>query len=162
MLNRSWIEAHIPHQAAMCLLDRVDSHGEDEIACTAFSHHSPDHPLRDASGLGIVTGIEYAAQAMAVHGALRDGAAAGRGGYLVSARDVTWSVERLDACAGPLTVRAQRVSATAATLQYRFSLHAGGEQILSGRATVVLDASSVVASAASAAPAAAATQGRPA
>jgi predicted hotdog family 3-hydroxylacyl-ACP dehydratase len=152
MLNRSWIEAHIPHKGSMCLLDTVDSHGDDEIACTALSHHWPHHPLRDACGLGIVTGIEYAAQAMAVHGALRDGAAAGGGGYLVSARDVTWSVERLDACPGPLTVRAQRVSGTASTLQYRFSLHAGGDAILSGRAMVVLDAGSVDASSRPAAP----------
>jgi predicted hotdog family 3-hydroxylacyl-ACP dehydratase len=140
MLNRQWIEARIPHQGTMCLLDGVDSHDEDTIVCSALSHRSPGNPLRDEAGLGIAAGIEYAAQAMAVHGALRDGATAtAGGGYLVSARDVTWSVQRLDSLAGPLSVRAQRLSGTASNVMYRFSLHADGSEILSGRATVVLD-----------------------
>lgn len=144
MLNRAWIESRIPHKGAMCLLDAVESHSDDEIACTATSHRSPANPLRDDSGLGIVAGIEYAAQAMAVHGALRDGgSASSRGGYLVSARDVAWSTQRLDLLDGPLSVRAQRLSGSASTIMYRFSLHAGADEILSGRATVVLDAASV-------------------
>jgi predicted hotdog family 3-hydroxylacyl-ACP dehydratase len=141
MLNRAWIEARIPHKGTMCLLDGVDSHDAHEIVCSALSHHWPHHPLRDEAGLGIAAGIEYAAQAMAVHGALRDdAAAAGGGGYLVSARDVTWSVQRLDSLSGPLSVRAQRLSGTAANVMYRFSLHADGNEILSGRATVMLEA----------------------
>jgi predicted hotdog family 3-hydroxylacyl-ACP dehydratase len=149
MLNRSWIEARIPHKGSMCLLDGVDSHDEHEIVCSALSHHWPDHPLRDEGGLGIAAGIEYAAQAMAVHGALRDGASAAGGGYLVSARDVTWSVQRLDSLSGPLSVRAQRLSATASNVMYRFSLHADGQQVLSGRATVMLEAAGMPLSTAS-------------
>jgi predicted hotdog family 3-hydroxylacyl-ACP dehydratase len=150
MLNRAWIEAHIPHQGTMCLLDGVDSHDEHEIVCSALSHHWPHHPLRDEAGLGIAAGIEYAAQAMAVHGALRDdAAAAGGGGYLVSARDVTWSVQRLDSLSGPLSVRAQRLSGTASNVMYRFSLHADGQQVLSGRATVMLEAAGMALSTAS-------------
>lgn len=107
MLNRTWIEARVPHKGAMCLLDAVDSHSEDEIVCCALSHRSPDNPLRDGSGQGIVAGIEYAAQAMAVHGVLREGGTVpSGGGYLVSARDVTWSVQRLDLLDGPLSGRA--------------------------------------------------------
>ena len=144
MLNRAWIEARIPHKGEMCLLDGVDSHTEHEIICSALSHRWPDNPLRDESGLGILAGIEYAAQAMAVHGALRDDGVETRGGgYLVSARDVTWSVRRLDLLSGPLSVRAQRLSGTASNVMYRFSLHAGVDEILSGRATVILDATGV-------------------
>jgi predicted hotdog family 3-hydroxylacyl-ACP dehydratase len=147
MLNRTWIEARIPHKGAMCLLDAVESHGEDEIVCSTLSHRSPGNPLRDDRGLGIVAGIEYAAQAMAIHGVLRDrGTASGTAGYLVSARDVTWSVQRLDQVEGPLSVRAQRLSGAASTVMYRFSLHAGTHEILSGRAMVVLDAASVASS----------------
>jgi predicted hotdog family 3-hydroxylacyl-ACP dehydratase len=151
MLNRSWIEARIPHKGTMCLLDGVDSHDEHEIVCSALSHRSPDNPLRDEAGLGIAAGIEYAAQAMAVHGALRDGhsAACGGGGYLVSARDVTWSVQRLDSFTGPLSIRAQRLSGTATNVMYRFSLHADCHEVLSGRATVILDAAGVAPSTAS-------------
>jgi predicted hotdog family 3-hydroxylacyl-ACP dehydratase len=143
MLNRKWIEARIPHKGAMCLLDAVHSHSEDEIVCSAVSHSSPENPLRDESGLGIVAGIEYAAQAMAVHGALRDGSAPTGGGYLVSARDVTWSVQRLDLLRGPLSIRAQRLSGGASSIMYRFAVHAGADEVLSGRATVILDAASI-------------------
>ena len=143
MLNRTWIEARIPHKGTMCLLDAVDSHSENDRV-SALSHRSPDNPLRDESGLGIAAGIEYAAQAMAVHGALRDGGiGTGGGGYLVSARDVSWSVQRLDSLIGPLSIRAERLSGTASNVMYRFSLHAGGNQILSGRATVILDAAGI-------------------
>jgi predicted hotdog family 3-hydroxylacyl-ACP dehydratase len=144
MLNREWIEARIPHKGTMCLLDAVHSHTEDEIVCSAVSHTSPENPLRDESGLGVVAGIEYAAQAMAVHGALRDGGSAPTGGgYLVSARDVSWSVQRLDLLRGPLSIRAQRLSGSASSIMYRFAVHAGTDEILSGRATVILDAASV-------------------
>lgn len=141
MLNRAWIEERIPHKGAMCLLDAVDSHDDEGIVCSTLSHRSPEHPLRDASGLGIAAGIEYAAQAMAVHWVLRErDADPGTGGYLVSARDVAWSVQRLDLLDGPLSVRAQRLSGAASTIMYRFTLHAGGSEVLSGRATVMLHA----------------------
>lgn len=141
MLNRTWIEARIPHKGTMCLLDAVDSHDQDAIVCSTLSHRRPDHPLRDASGLGIAAGIEYAAQAMAVHCVLRERESApGTGGYLVSARDVTWSVQRLDLLDGTLSVRAQRLSGAASTIMYRFTLHALGQEVLGGRATVMLHA----------------------
>ena len=40
------------------------------IRCRSATHRSPDNPLRLHGRLGAACGIEYAAQAMAVHGAL--------------------------------------------------------------------------------------------
>ena len=72
--DRAWIERHIPHKGSMCLLDGVTQWSEAEIVCHATSHRDPGNPLRsvdrDVNGLGITAGIEYAAQAMAVHGAI--------------------------------------------------------------------------------------------
>src|SRR5690349_3882547 len=97
MLDRDWIASHIPHQGSMCLLDSVQSWDADKIACQASSHRLPDHPLRAYGRLGAACAIEYAAQAMAVHGALTGSAAtAPKAGYLVSARSVQLLVERLD------------------------------------------------------------------
>ena len=70
MLDRVAIAARIPHQGSMCLLDAVLAWDSGQIHCRASSHRQPDNPLRAAARLGAACGIEYAAQAMAVHGAL--------------------------------------------------------------------------------------------
>src|SRR2546430_8967757 len=69
-LDRQWIEQHIPHKGRMCLLDEVLSWDAARIRCRSATHRSPDNPLRLHGRLGAACGIEYAAQAMAVHGAL--------------------------------------------------------------------------------------------
>lgn len=133
----------------MCLLERVTAWDEHHIACQASSHLTPDHPLRAHGRLGAACGVEYAAQAMAVHGALvAEAAAAGssagqqtpRAGYLASMRSVTLHVDRLDTLAGLLTVTAERLSGDANTVLYSFTVQAGQQTLLSGRAAVVLDA----------------------
>jgi len=140
-MNREGIAARIPHQGNMCLLDEVSGWSAEHIDCLATSHTDPAHPLRAAGRLGAASGIEYAAQAMAVHGALAAGSdAAPRQGYLTSVRGVSLHVERLDDIEGPLRVRAERISGDVNQVLYRFSLHQGERCLLEGRAAVVLDA----------------------
>src|SRR5262250_1492609 len=69
-LDHAWIEQHIPHKGRMCLLDEVLSWDAARIRCRSGSHRAADNPLRAHGRLGAACGIEYAAQAMAVHGAL--------------------------------------------------------------------------------------------
>src|SRR6059058_3338196 len=69
-LDRQWIEQHIAHKGRMCLLDEVLSWDAARIRCRSATHRSADNPLRLHGRLGGACGIEYAAQAMAVHGAL--------------------------------------------------------------------------------------------
>jgi len=141
MLDHRWIATHIPHQGRMCLLESVEHWDADHILCGATSHQAPDHPLRTAQGLNITAGIEYAAQAMAVHGALTTAeAAAARQGYLTSVRDVQWRQPWLHTAPGPLQVHAERLSANGLTVLYGFRIDVHGHNLLSGRATVVLDA----------------------
>lgn len=139
-LDRAWIAAHIPHQGGMCLLDRVESWNETTIQCRARSHRFADNPLREANSLGIVNGIEYAAQAMAVHGALLDGHdQAPSAGYLTSVRNVRWHRQRLDDISDELVVRAERLSGNEMNILYEFSLHCADTLLLSGRASVMLN-----------------------
>ena len=141
MLNRDWIAAHIPHQGSMCLLDAVTAWSPQAIRCTAGSHRLPDNPLRADGRLGAACGIEYAAQAMAVHGALLAAAdAQPRQGYLASVRSVELLAERLDDVAGDIEVRAERLSGDGNNILYQFSVLAGERLLLSGRAAVILDA----------------------
>lgn len=144
MLDRAWIAGHIPHQGDMCLLDAVREWSDTAIACRALSHADPANPLRAGGRLGAATGIEYAAQAMAVHGALLAGTdAPPRQGYLTSVRSVTLHVARLDDVAGPLDVRAERLSGDGNHILYQFSLAHAGRCLLEGRAAVVLDATAL-------------------
>jgi len=142
-LDRDGIAARIPHQGNMCLLDTVAEWSDTHIVCRATGHTDPAHPLRAAGRLGAASGIEYAAQAMAVHGALVAGVdAAPRQGYLTSVRGATLHADRLDDLAGPLDVRAERLSGDARNVLYGFSVHHAGRCLLEGRAAVVLDADS--------------------
>jgi predicted hotdog family 3-hydroxylacyl-ACP dehydratase len=141
VLDRRWIAAHIPHQGAMCLLDAVLEWSDSAIVCRATSHADPANPLRAEGRLGAAAGIEYAAQAMAVHGALIAGDdAPPRQGYLTSVRSVTLHVACLDDVPGELDVHAERLSGDGNHILYQFRLDHAGRCLLEGRAAVVLDA----------------------
>jgi predicted hotdog family 3-hydroxylacyl-ACP dehydratase len=140
-LGREWIEAHIPHRGGMCLLDGILEWDALHVVCRASSHHDPANPLRVDGKLPAACGIEYGAQAMAVHGALlaADGAPLGPG-VLASVRGVELIAARLDDAAGPLRVCAERLSGEDDHILYHFSVAAESGELLRGRATVLLDA----------------------
>lgn len=135
-LDRDWIEAHIPHKGTMCLLEEVLDWSPGSIRCRATSHRSLDNPLRSRRRLGGACGIEYAAQAMAVHGSLLLGSDEVRAGKLASARGVTLSVARLDDCVGDLIATAHRIHGGAAMVLYDFTVGDGTRVFLAGRATI--------------------------
>ena len=139
-MNKAQIAALIPHAGAMCLLDAVLAWDRTTIACLASSHRAPGNPLAAGGCLAAVCGLEYASQAMAVHGSLVGGGTRPAAGYLASVRDVVCSVERLDLLEGDLLVTAELLIADAARVIYRFDLRCDGGAVLSGRAAVVIDA----------------------
>ena len=144
MLDHAAIAARIPHQGSMCLLAAVVDWSADGISCRAVSHADPANPLRAEGRLGAANGIEYAAQAMALHGALLAVRAdRPRQGYLTSVRGVRLHVARLDDLPGELDVRAERLSGDADHVLYRFSVSHDGRCLVDGRAAVVLDAGSL-------------------
>ena len=146
MLDHRWIAEHIPHQGSMCLLESVVDWSAATISCRATSHADPANPLRAEGRLGAASGIEYAAQAMAVHGALRaETGGRPRHGYLTSLRGVTLHVARLDDLPGELSVQAECLSSDSHNLLYRFSVSHAGRCLVDGRAAVVLDAAKVAA-----------------
>lgn len=141
--DHAWIAAHIPHQGGMCLLERVLAWDAQHIRCSATSHRSLANPLREQGRLGAANAIEYAAQAMAVHGALLADAGRPLGvGYLASVRGVRLHAERLDEVANELLVQATRLSGDDAVILYAFTVGAAGRCLAEGRASVVLDAAS--------------------
>ena len=145
-MNRAWIEARIPHQGRMCLLDEVIAWDARHIRCSTATHRALDNPLRSHDRLGIACGVEYAAQAMALHGALASTAAgatagaAARVGLLAGVRNVRLHVTRLDDIESDLFCEVTHVAGDNLTALYEFALRDKDNSLLTGRASVVLDA----------------------
>lgn len=135
--SRAAIALLVPHQGMMCLLERVLACGASGIACIATGHRDVGHPLRRDGGLPAVCGVEYALQAMALHGALTDGAAQ-RVGFLAALSDVAMAVEWLDSIAGELRVTATALARESRGFIYDFTVGGDGRALLSGRATILL------------------------
>ena len=147
-LDRHGIAALIPHSGTMCLLDSLDSWSPQQIVCAATNHRDPGHPLRTRRGLLAPIAIEYAAQAMALHGALigQANGTPATPGYLASARGVQFNVLRLDDLPPPadgsadaLRIEAVRQAGDARQILYSFTVHHAGRLLAEGRAAVVLN-----------------------
>ena len=123
----------------MCLLDRVLAWNAHDIVCAARSHLDPDNPLRRVGRLAVLCGLEYALQAAALHGALRDGRPQPVG-YVASLRAVTLHGDRLDDPAlGELRVAAVLEQGDSGGLLYALRVDAeSGAPLLAGRAAISL------------------------
>ena len=133
------IEDLLPHVGAMRMIAAVRRWTEEEIECVAVSHRDPANPLRIEGQLPAACGLEYGAQAMAIHGALVAGRdAKPKVGLLVAAHELEWQVSRLDTIAGALTVRARRLLGSAHQVAYEFELRDGERSLVHGRASVML------------------------
>jgi predicted hotdog family 3-hydroxylacyl-ACP dehydratase len=145
-LDRQWIESHIPHQGGMCLLDEVLTWNAVRVQCRSSTHRDIANPLRSHDRLAAVCGIEYAAQAMAVHGALISSRitaspkSATVAGYLASVRDVALFASRLDDVESDLVAAVELVTGDERTVLYHFSVSGNERVLLSGRATIVFNA----------------------
>jgi predicted hotdog family 3-hydroxylacyl-ACP dehydratase len=140
LLTAAEIAARVPHSGTMCLLHALHESSDAHVLCSTTSHHAADNPLRSASGLLSCNAIEYAAQAMALHGAMTAPGAPPQGGRLASVRGVKLHVRRLDTVDGLLFVHAERVAGDTGQAMYQFTLRDERQQTLvQGRATVLLN-----------------------
>ncbi|HUN27821.1 MAG TPA: hypothetical protein VMU67_16080 [Steroidobacteraceae bacterium] len=130
----------IPHQGAMCLLERVLEWDADHILLATRSHRAPRNPLRAGGRLRALHLCEYGAQAMAVHGSLlaRTAGARARPGLLVSVREVVLNREWLEDLAGELRIEARCLLGSERSSQYAFTVHHGDELIAAGRAAIIV------------------------
>lgn len=138
MMARAEIAARIPHAGRMVLLDSVVRWDAGSIVCRSMTHRDAGHPLARDGHLASVAGVEYACQAMALHGALTADIEGPPGkGFLASVRGVALLVDRLDGL-GELTVTAEHLHGEAGRVIYAFDVTAEGRCVLFGRAAVVL------------------------
>ena len=139
-LAKDEIAKLIPHAGAMCLLDAVTHWDDTTVSALSRTHRDGANPLRTGGELPTWCAIEYAVQAMAVHGALAGAVSARpRAGYLVSLRKVVCLTPRLDNLEGDLLVEARQLMGDDERVMYTFSVRVGDREVLQGNATVMLD-----------------------
>ena len=130
----------IPHHGTMCLLDTVERWDDTSLVCTTGSHRDATNPLRRDNQLEAICGLEYAAQAMAVHVGLLQQENGRRlaVGYLGAVKNLTLRTTRLDDVKGDLTVQATRLVGEGGSFIYAFRLSADRQELLDGRASIFL------------------------
>ncbi len=123
----------------MCLIDTVRRYDESSIDCATRTHQAKDNPLRADGRLGAICGVEYAAQAAAIHSGLLN-ASSGRkpkSGYLAAIRGVQLGAQRLDDIDVELEIAAKQVLLDETSCIYEFTIKARERELLRGRLTVV-------------------------
>jgi predicted hotdog family 3-hydroxylacyl-ACP dehydratase len=139
MLGQDVIRGLIPHRGAMCLLDTVEYWDAERVVCRTDQHRSPANPLSASARLSSINGVEFAVQAMAVHGGLLAPAEAPPVvGLLVSLRDCVVHCARLDNLSSSLDIEARRVMGNSDVSMYDFAVRAGDITLIEGRASVLL------------------------
>ena len=124
----------------MCLLNTVERWDDTSVLCTTTSHRDATNPLRRDNRLEVICGLEYAAQAMAVHvGLLQQGKERRLAvGYLGAVKNLTLRAARLDDVTGDLTVQATRLVGEGASFIYAFQVTVERQELLEGRASIFL------------------------
>lgn len=135
-LGRDELASLVPHGGSMCLLDAVRYWDDGRIECLAHNQADVANPLRADGRLHAVNAVEYAAQAMAVHGGLVDGSAGGRPGMLVSVRNVRWRAQWLENRRGPLKVNCRRLGADNTGVMFEFEVTDGDGPVATGRGMI--------------------------
>lgn len=140
VIGKDRIQQLIPHSGRMCLLDHARSFDHQGIICIATSHRLQTNPLRENNMLHSVCGIEYAAQAMALHGALISSppSKTPRAGRLAGIRSVEFVVSRLDDIQEDLEIYATQLLGDENSMVYEFTIKISNQVLLNGKATVVL------------------------
>jgi predicted hotdog family 3-hydroxylacyl-ACP dehydratase len=139
-LTAQELAAFLPHAGEMRLIDSVDWWDQCMIRCRTSSHHRPWNPLRNATRLEAITGLEYAAQAMGIHVGVRSQTRLepGMAGYVGAVRDVVLCREWLDDCLDDLIIEATCLLDDTPSFIYQFAISSGGQAVITGRASIFL------------------------
>lgn len=137
------IAHYLPHQGNMCLLEKVETYDAENILCQTESHLDPQHPLRTAAGLASIHGVEYAAQAAALHIALSPPSSSTplpKSGFLAALQDCQRYQDWLDQENTPLQIAGHRLFVDAARgAKYQFRIFTKTQVLLTGELLIIFD-----------------------
>ncbi len=150
ILKRKEIERRLPHGGSMSLLHEIIQADETSLTAQAVSHRDADNPLRIDGKIAMVNGVEYAAQAMAVHGSLvlekkQAGSRAelkSSQGYIATVRNIELHAPYFPAAdsssSAALLIKVKQLMSDQNGFTYQFDIHCGQQLLISGRITVFL------------------------
>ncbi|MEC4680246.1 MAG: 3-hydroxylacyl-ACP dehydratase [Nitrospirota bacterium] len=139
-LSKLELSKFLPHGKDMCLLSSVEYWDASSITCLTSTHQDQDNPLRQHGRLGMISGLEYAAQAMAVHVGLTTNISEHNAsvGYLGAVRDLQVHSRTFQEFAEDLTIEANILLEQSMSFIYTFSIKAGETTLLQGRASIFI------------------------
>ena len=137
-LNYREITQRLPHSGSMCLLNEVIEADSDSLTALASSHLDDDNPLRLEGRIATVNGIEYAAQAMAIHGSLLSSASleTPQAGYIATVRNIEMRTEFIPETGASLLIKVQQLMSNNNGFTYQFHIHCEQQELISGKITV--------------------------
>lgn len=138
-MERAAIEALIPHEGSMCLLDEVISFDSENIVCSTRSHRRADNPFMVEGELPTLVLVEYGAQAAAVHaGLLQTGIASGGTAFLGAIKSMKINAAMVAPSIEQLRVEASCLLNDSSGAIYRFQCGSDSDVLISGRLVLVL------------------------
>ena len=140
ILTRQELAKFLPHGHNMCLLSSVEHWNNTSIVCMTSTHRDQDNPLRRHGALEILSGMEYAAQAMGIHVGLTQNISEHNAsvGYLGAIRDVQVCCQTFHQFVEDLRIEAQLLLDQPMSFIYTFSLTAHEDTLLHGRASIFI------------------------
>ena len=134
------LQTLLPHAGKMCLLGDIIKADETTLSATAISHLEKDNPLEIDGTIAMINGIEYAAQAMAVHGSLLAQYAHSdnmiQTGYLASVRNI--QIKKPLFPATILFIEVELLMSNTHGFTYQFQINSEQEELISGKITIIL------------------------
>lgn len=129
----------LPHRGTARMIERVVSWDDTHLVAATTTHRAPTNPLLQEGRLASVHLIEYGAQTMALHGALRSMAAghSPKSALLVAVRDFRSSRDYIHDLAGELEIAARELISTATGWQYSFEVRHAALIVASGRVAAI-------------------------
>lgn len=145
-LSRLELSKFLPHGDNMCLLSSVERWNVSSITCLSSTHRDQDNPLRQNGVLGMLSGLEYAAQAMGVHvGLIRNISEHNASvGYLGAIRDIHVYHQTFQQILDDLTIEASLLLEQHMSFIYAFSIKAREGILLQGRASIFIQGSEAI------------------
>jgi len=132
----------LPHKPPMILLDGIHLCDAERIQCGSRSHLDPFNPMRHDNRLSVFAGVEYAAQAMALHARLtatgEKDFAQPRKGFLAVANKLRAHAFDLDEYKTPLLIEVIKLHGDFNSSQYRFAITVESRVILEGQLIAVM------------------------
>jgi predicted hotdog family 3-hydroxylacyl-ACP dehydratase len=130
------IEQRLPHAGKMSLLNKIIIVDKYTLTAQAKNHLEPHNPLSIKGKINSINGIEYAAQAMALHGSLLSAKVSV--GYIASIRNIELKSPFFPKINEPLQIHVVKLMGNKTGFTYQFDVQCQQIELISGKITVFL------------------------